>query len=193
MSDYSLIAGVDEAGRGPWFGSVFAAAVILDPLKPIAGLGDSKVLSEKKRNYLFEQIQLHALSWCIAEASAEEIDQYNILQATFLAMQRAVDGLLIQPEAVLVDGNRCPDLTMPCEAIVKGDSKVAQISAASILAKVARDNVMVACHNQYPQYAFHLHKGYGTKQHMAELEQFGVLPEHRKSFAPIKKLLKEGI
>jgi len=193
VSDYSLIAGVDEAGRGPWFGSVFAAAVILDPLKPIAGLGDSKALSEKKRNHLFEQIQMHALSWCISEASAEEIDQFNILQATFLAMQRAVDGLVIQPESVLVDGNRCPNLTMPCEAIVKGDSKVAQISAASILAKVARDRVMVACHTQYPEYSFHLHKGYGTQQHMAELKQFGVLPEHRKSFAPIKKLLKGGI
>lgn len=184
-----IIAGVDEAGRGPWFGPVVAAAVILNPLRPIAGLADSKKLTEAKRNSLFPIIQEQALSWAIAEASVEEIDQLNILQATLLAMQRAVQQLAVQPELALIDGNQLPVLTMPAQAIVKGDSKVQAISAASILAKVARDHMMLAAHQQYPNFSFHRHKGYGTQLHLAELNRYGVLPGHRKSFAPIKKII----
>ncbi len=184
-----LVAGVDEAGRGPLAGPVFAAAVILDLQRPIAGLADSKVLSESKRNSLYILIKESALSWSIAQASVEEIDQLNILQATLLAMQRAVNGLSIQPDEVLVDGNRLPDLSMPAQAIVKGDSKVQAISAASILAKVERDKLMVGYHQQYPDFAFHVHKGYGTKQHLAEIEQFGFLDEHRRTFNPVKTML----
>jgi len=166
-----------------------AAAVILDPARPIAGLADSKKLTEKKRNLLFVQIQEQALAWAIAEATVAEIDQLNILQASLLAMQRAVSGLSIQPQQVLVDGNQIPKLTIPAQAIVQGDSKVQAISAASILAKVARDQQMLEFHQQYQQFSFHKHKGYGTALHMAELQEYGVLPEHRKSFAPIRKLL----
>jgi ribonuclease HII len=184
-----LVAGVDEAGRGPLAGAVVAAAVILNPQRPIVGLADSKMLSENKREALYSLIIDCALSWCIASASVEEIDELNILQATLLAMQRAVHGLSIQPDEVLVDGNRLPRLSMPAQAIVKGDSKVQAISAASILAKVTRDRMMVDCHKAYPDFAFHLHKGYGTKHHLAELEQFGYLPVHRKTFAPIKHML----
>ena len=184
-----IIAGVDEAGRGCWAGSVVAAAVILDESKPIDGLTDSKKLSEKKREYLYSLIQKRALSWSIAEASATEIDQLNILNATLLAMQRAVAGLDKQPEQVLVDGNRLPKLSIPAQAIVKGDSLIPAISAASILAKVYRDRLMSTYHEQYPDYAFHLHKSYGTAQHLAEIKQFGVLEIHRRSFKPIKTLL----
>ncbi|MEE7627754.1 ribonuclease HII [Methylobacter sp. Wu8] len=185
-----LVAGVDEAGRGPLAGPVFAAAVILDPMRPIAGLADSKILSESKRDSLYILIKEAALSWSIAQASVEEIDQLNILQATLLAMQRAVQGLHIQPDEVLVDGNRLPKLSMPAQAIVKGDSKVQAISAASILAKVERDKLMVDYHQQYPDFAFHEHKGYGTKQHLAEIERFGFLDVHRRTFNPVKSMLQ---
>jgi len=188
-----LVAGVDEAGRGPLAGPVFAAAVILDPKQPIAGLADSKILSEAKRDSLYILIKESALSWSIAQASVEEIDEFNILQATLLAMKRAVRGLHIQPAETLVDGNRLPDLPMPAQAIVKGDSKVQAISAASILAKVERDKLMVDYHQQFPDFAFHVHKGYGTKQHLAEIEQFGFLAVHRRTFNPVKTmLLRQG-
>ncbi|MDO9169194.1 MAG: ribonuclease HII [Methylobacter sp.] len=189
MDNEIIIAGVDEAGRGPLAGPVFAAAVILDPLRPIIGLADSKILSASKRDSLYILIKEAALSWSIAEASVEEIDELNILQATLLAMQRAVNGLPIQPDEVLVDGNCLPKLSMPAQAIVKGDSKVQAISAASILAKVERDKLMVDYYQRYPDFAFHLHKGYGTKQHLAEIEQFGFLAVHRKTFNPVKTLL----
>ncbi|MGZ5008951.1 MAG: ribonuclease HII [Methylobacter sp.] len=186
-----LVAGVDEAGRGPLAGPVFAAAVILDPMRPIAGLADSKVLSESKRDSLYTLIKETSLSWSIAQASVEEIDRLNILHATLLAMQRAVNGLHVQPEEVLVDGNRLPDLTMPAQAIVKGDSKVQAISAASILAKVERDRLMVDYGRQYPDFSFHVHKGYGTKQHLAEIERFGFLAIHRRTFNPVKTILMQ--
>jgi ribonuclease HII len=189
FSTKNLVAGVDEAGRGPLAGPVFAAAVILNPLRPIAGLADSKVLSESKRDSLYILIKESALSWSIAQASVEEIDQLNILQATMLAMQRAVKGLPVQPDEVLVDGNRLPNLSIPAQAIVKGDSKVQAISAASILAKVERDKLMVDYHQQYPDFAFHVHKGYGTKQHLAEIEQYGFLAIHRRTFNPVKTML----
>jgi ribonuclease HII len=188
-----IIAGVDEAGRGPLAGPVFAAAVILDPMRPIAGLADSKVLSESKRDSLYTLIKESALSWSIAQASVEEIDRLNILQATLLAMRRAVNGLHIRPEEVLVDGNRLPDLSMSAQAIVKGDSKVQAISAASILAKVERDKLMVDYHQQYPDFAFHVHKGYGTKQHLAEIERFGFLDVHRRTFNPVKAMLMKRV
>jgi len=199
MDDYSLIkttqnflvAGVDEAGRGPLAGPVFAAAVILDPLRPIDGLADSKTLSEHKRDSLFEIIKTVVLSWSVGVASVEEIDEFNILQATLLAMQRAVNGLAIQPDKVLIDGNRVPSLLIPAQAIVKGDSKVKVISAASILAKVERDKIMVDYHNKYPDFSFHLHTGYGTQQHWAEIEQFGILSVHRKTFNPVKTMLSQ--
>jgi ribonuclease HII len=184
-----IIAGVDEAGRGPLAGSVVAAAVILDPNNPIEGLADSKKLSEAQRNRLAVLIKQHALSYSIAQASVTEIDELNILQATLLAMQRAVNGLSLLPGLVLVDGNKLPNLTIPAQAIVKGDSKIKAISAASILAKVTRDNMMAEYHKQYPDYAFHIHKGYGTKQHFAEIEQFGCLDIHRRTFNPVKTLL----
>jgi ribonuclease HII len=184
-----MLAGVDEAGRGPLAGPVFAAAVILDPMRPIAGLADSKILSESKRDSLYILIKEAALSWSIAQASVEEIDELNILQATLLAMQRAVKGLPILPDEVLVDGNRLPDLSMPAQAIVKGDSKVKAISAASILAKVERDKLMVDYHQLYPDFSFHVHKGYGTKQHLAEIERCGFLDVHRRTFNPVKSML----
>jgi len=189
IPEHFLIAGVDEVGRGCLAGSVVAAAVILDATKPIAGLADSKKLTERKREYLSQIIQEKALSWAIAEASVTEIDQLNILHATMLAMQRAVSGLQLQPDMVLVDGNRLPRLTMPAQAIVKGDSKVAAISAASIIAKVYRDRLMVDYHRLYPNFSFHIHKSYGTSQHMLEIQQFGFLEIHRKTFNPIKKLI----
>lgn len=182
-----LIAGVDEAGRGPWAGPVVAAAVILDPSKPIVGLADSKKLSAAKRESLAVAIKKSALCWAVASASVAEIDSLNILQASLLAMQRAVQGLSILPQRVLVDGNRTPELSLPVQAIVKGDSKIAAISAASILAKVERDQMMVAYHRQYPEFSFHRHKGYGTRLHLAEIERFGVLEIHRRSFAPVKR------
>ena len=184
-----LVAGVDEAGRGPLAGPVVAAAVILDPLKPVEGLADSKILSERMRDSLFDIIKLYALSWSVGMASVEEIDEFNILQATLLAMQRAVNGLAIQPDEALIDGNRLPNLLIPAQAIIKGDSKVKAISAASILAKVERDKIMVDYHKKYPDFSFHLHKGYGTWQHLYEIGQFGFLPIHRKTFNPVRTMI----
>ena len=184
-----LIAGVDEAGRGPLAGPVVAAAVILDDLHPIPGLADSKKLTALKRERLFDQIRAKALCCSIAEATVEEIDALNILQATLLAMQRAVNGLRLKPNKVLVDGNQLPVLDVLAEAIVKGDSKVQAISAASILAKVHRDRLCLAMHAQYPEYSFHLHKGYGTAVHLAALQEFGASPWHRKSFSPVAQVL----
>jgi ribonuclease HII len=184
-----LVAGVDEAGRGPLAGPVVAAAVILDPLKYIDGLADSKILSERKRDSLFEIIKADALSWSVGMASIEEIDELNILQATMLAMQRAVNGLAIQPDEVLIDGNCLPKLLIPAQAIIKGDSKVKAISAASILAKVERDKIMVDYYRKYPDFSFHLHKGYGTQQHLKEIEQFGFLSIHRKTFNPVRTMI----
>jgi len=180
-----LVAGVDEAGRGPLAGPVVAAAVILDELHPIAGLADSKKLTARQRDRLYTEIMAKALCCSIAQASVEEIDRLNILQATMLAMQRAVAGLRLKPQKVLVDGNRLPALDVLAEAIVGGDAKVHAISAASILAKVHRDRWCVEYHEQYPQYGFDGHKGYGTAQHMQALAAHGPCPEHRRSFAPV--------
>lgn len=184
-----LIAGVDEVGRGPLVGAVVTAAVILDPNKPIAGLADSKKLSEKKRLALAEEIKAKALCWSLGRAEPEEIDELNILHATMLAMQRAVAGLAIQPDFVLVDGNRVPTLPMPAQAVIKGDSLVQEISAASILAKVARDQEMAELDKQYPEYGFAKHKGYPTKLHFEKLAELGATPQHRKSFAPVARAL----
>ncbi len=184
-----LIAGVDEAGRGPLAGPVVAAAVILDERNPISGLADSKVLTAKRREKLFDEIRAKALCCSIAQASVEEIDRINILQATLLAMRRAVEGLRLKPSLVLVDGNRLPVLAMRAEAIVKGDSKVQAISAASILAKVTRDRWCAELDAQYPQYGFAGHKGYGTAEHLLALYTHGVCPQHRKTFGPVAKVL----
>lgn len=188
-----LICGVDEAGRGPLAGAVYAAAVILDPQRPIAGLADSKKLSEKKRDVLSAEIKQHALAWAIASSSVEEIDAINILQASLLAMQRAINQLQldfhITPDLVQVDGNQCPKINLPCEAIVQGDSKVQAISAASILAKVARDTELYSLDRLYPQYGFAKHKGYPTALHLEMLALHGVSAIHRLSYAPVKKLL----
>ncbi|SDZ72662.1 MULTISPECIES: ribonuclease HII [Acidovorax] len=184
-----LVAGVDEAGRGPLAGPVVAAAVILDDLHPIAGLADSKKLTAARREALFDEIRAKALCCSIAEASVEEIDRLNILQATLLAMRRAVLGLRLKPKMVLVDGNRLPTLDMPAEAIVKGDALVPAISAASILAKVHRDRWCVQVDAQYPQYGFAGHKGYGTAMHMAALREHGACIHHRHSFAPVARVL----
>ena len=185
-----ICCGVDEAGRGPLAGPVVAAAVILDPQQPIVGLNDSKKISAAKRERLAVEIRAKALAWCIAEASVEEIDTLNILQATLLAMQRAVAGLCIRPEEVLIDGNRCPCLDIPARAIVGGDASVAEISAASILAKTSRDAGLIEMHATYPQYGFDRHKGYGTAAHLAALRTFGPTPAHRKSFAPVREQLE---
>ena len=185
----SLLAGVDEAGRGPLAGPVVAAAVILDDLQPIDGLNDSKVLTPRRREQLFDQIRARALCCSIAQASVEEIDTLNILQATLLAMQRAVDGLRLRPHKVLVDGNRLPILKVPAEAIVRGDSKVKAISAASILAKVFRDRLCMELHALHPQYGFDGHKGYPTPAHLAALREHGACPQHRRSFAPVREVL----
>lgn len=184
-----LIAGVDEAGRGPLAGPVVAAAVILDDRNPIRGLADSKVLTARKREQLYDEIRAKALCCSIAEASVEEIDQINILQATLLAMRRAVEGLRLKPSLVLVDGNRLPVLAMRAEAIVKGDSKVPAISAASILAKVTRDRWCAELDAQYPQYGFAGHKGYGTAEHLQALQTHGACPQHRKTFSPVARVL----
>lgn len=184
-----LIAGVDEVGRGPLVGAVVTAAVILDPNNPIEGLTDSKKLSEKKRLKLAEEIKAKALSWSLGRAEPEEIDQLNILHATMLAMQRAVAGLHIQPDFVLVDGNRIPTLSIPAQAVVKGDSLIQEISAASILAKVARDLEMDELDKQFPEYGFAKHKGYPTKLHFEKLTEHGATPFHRKSFAPVARCL----
>lgn len=187
-----LICGVDEAGRGPLAGAVFAAAVILDPAKPIAGLRDSKKLSESRRESLAEQIKLDALAWAVAQCSEQEIDQLNILQATMLAMRRAVESLHVAPTLALIDGNRCPVMPIRSEAIIKGDDKVPEISAASILAKTARDASLMILHRQYPHYAFDQHKGYPTALHLERLRLHGVSPVHRKSYAPVRELLGSG-
>lgn len=185
----TFIAGVDEVGRGPLCGDVVTAAVILDPNNPIIGLADSKKLSEKKREQLFAIIQEKALAWSIARSTVAEIDQLNILHATMLAMQRAIAGLSIKPNWVLVDGNRCPDFGITAQAVIKGDSLVAEISAASILAKVTRDREMVELDKQYPEYGLAKHKGYPTKAHLAALEKYGINHLYRTSFAPVKKLM----
>jgi len=199
MSDYmgnynsmddEIMAGVDEVGRGPLAGPVIAAAVILNPESPIQGLMDSKKISEKKRNILAIEIREKALAWAIGRAEHDEIDSINILQASLLAMKRAVESLSIEPELVLVDGVHCPDIICKVEAIIKGDSKIPAISAASIIAKVARDNEMIALDSQYPGYGFSRHKGYPTKMHITALKELGVSSIHRKSFAPVKQLLE---
>ena len=192
MTNIHLICGVDEAGRGPLAGPVYAAAVILNSQHPIAGLADSKKLSEKKREQLALEIRQHASAWAIATASVEEIDEINILRASLLAMRRAVEALSLQPQEVLVDGLYCPDTGLPSRANVKGDSKIIEISAASILAKTARDSAMLEMHELMPQYGFAGHKGYPTKAHIAALRLHGVSKEHRKTFAPVRKLLQEG-
>ncbi|MEW6765391.1 MAG: ribonuclease HII [Pseudomonadota bacterium] len=184
-----LIAGVDEAGRGPLAGAVFAAAVILDPSRPVEGLNDSKKLTERRREKLFVEIRERALAWCIAEASAREIDEINILQASLLAMQRAVAGLSLAPSEVLVDGNRAPKFSCPARAIVGGDALEPSISAASILAKVARDRTLLELHERYPQYGFDRHKGYPTADHLAALAEHGPCPEHRRSFGPVRRAM----
>ncbi|MGY2486229.1 ribonuclease HII [Cupriavidus sp. CP313] len=186
------LCGVDEAGRGPLAGPVYAAAVVLDPARPIPGLADSKILTAAKREQLFEKICERALGWHIAFATVEEIDTLNILHASMLAMQRAVQGLAasgLTPDLVQVDGNRCPQVPFPVEAIVKGDALVKAISAASILAKVARDRELLVLHETYPQYGFDAHSGYPTPQHLAALAEFGASPHHRRSFAPVREAL----
>src|SRR5450830_1561718 len=185
-----LVAGVDEAGRGPLAGPVVAAAVILDDLQPIKGLADSKLLTPRRREKLFDEIRAKALCCSIAQASVEEIEELNILQATLLAMRRAVDGLRLKPQLVLVDGNRLPVLTMRAEAIVKGDATVPAISAASILAKVHRDRWCAEYDLQFPQYGFARHKGYGTAVHLAALREHGACPQHRKTFRPVTEVLR---
>ncbi|MDP3089000.1 MAG: ribonuclease HII [Methylotenera sp.] len=189
----SLICGADEAGRGPLAGGVYAAAVILNPARPILGLADSKKISEKKRDLLSAEIKQHALAWAIACCSAKEIDDINILQASLLAMKRAIEVMQAQfgitPDLVQVDGNKCPKISLPCEAIVKGDSKVQAISAASILAKVARDAELYELDKIYPQYGFAQHKGYPTTAHLMALRIHGICPQHRLSYAPVKNVL----
>lgn len=190
--DARLIAGVDEVGRGPLVGAVVTAAVILDPARPIVGLADSKKLSEKRRLALYDEIKDKALSWSLGRAEPEEIDRLNILHATMLAMQRAVAGLHLTPDFVLIDGNRCPALAMPSLAVVKGDSLVREISAASIIAKVTRDREMAGLDLQYPEYGFAQHKGYPTALHLEKLARFGATPQHRRSFAPVRNVLLDA-
>jgi len=189
MTKHSLVAGVDEVGRGPLAGPVVTAAVILDPAKPILGLNDSKKLTEKQREQLEPLIKEHALAWAIGRAEPEEIDRINILQATLVAMTRAVEGLAIQPQHALVDGNQAPKLLCPVTTIIKGDQSEPAIAAASILAKVARDREMVAMEDIYPGYGLAKHKGYPTKQHLQALESLGVTPIHRRSFRPVQLML----
>jgi ribonuclease HII len=184
-----LVAGVDEVGRGPLAGPVVAAAVILDPARPIGGLADSKTLSPRRRELLAQAIREHALGWALGRAEVEEIDRINILQASLLAMRRAVEGLPVMPAHVLVDGNRCPELACTVEAVIGGDRSVPAISAASILAKVARDREMVELDRRYPGYGLGKHKGYPTKAHLAALQAQGVAPVHRRSFAPVRRLI----
>jgi ribonuclease HII len=193
-AEYEWVCGVDEAGRGPLAGSVVAAAVILNPSKPIDGLKDSKKLSAKVRDELFDIIIRDSKAWCIAEASAAEIDSINILQATMLAMKRAIEGLEKTlgrlPDKALIDGNRCPKVNIEMEAIIKGDSKVQAISAASILAKVTRDRDMQVLHEAYPMYGFNQHMGYPTPMHVEALKEFGPCPAHRKTFAPVREVME---
>lgn len=187
------VCGVDEAGRGPLAGAVVAGAVVLDPDNPISGLKDSKKLSAARREFLFEQIQLKAKAWGIGEASPVEIDEINILQATMLAMRRAIEDLTTRlggwPDKALIDGNRCPELPIAAEAIVKGDTKEPAISAASILAKVTRDRQMMVLHELHPQYGFAQHMGYPTEAHFAALKAFGACEQHRRSFSPVRNVL----
>jgi len=190
LKSYRFIAGVDEAGRGPLVGSVVAAAVILDSENPITGLNDSKKLSAKKREMLALEIKQRAKAWSVSSVEPQVIDEINILQASLLAMKQAVESLSISADFALIDGNKLPDLDCEAEAVVKGDARVAAIAAASILAKVERDQQMLALHNEYPQYEFDRHKGYPTKVHMALLEEHGPCPEHRKTFGPVKRLLE---
>lgn len=185
----ALIAGVDEVGRGPLVGAVVTAAVILDPARPIVGLADSKQLSAKRREFLYEEIRDKALAWSLGRAEAEEIDRLNIFHATMLAMQRAVAGLPVTPQLVLIDGNRCPALPVPAQAVVKGDSRVAEIGAASILAKVTRDREMAELDLRFPEYGFARHKGYPTAYHLEKLATLGATAFHRRSFAPVKRAL----
>lgn len=188
------ICGVDEAGRGPLAGYVVASAVVLDPHKPIDGLKDSKKLSASRREFLFEQIQLKAKAWGIGQASPVEIDEINILQATMLAMRRAIEDLTTRlggwPDKALIDGNRCPELPIAAEAIIKGDAKEPAISAASILAKVTRDRQMIKLHERFPQYGFAQHMGYPTEMHFAALKEFGACDEHRRSFSPVRNVVE---
>ena len=197
MLDLEWMCGVDEAGRGPLAGSVVAAAVILDPDKPISGLKDSKKLSAKVRDELYDVIIRDAKAYCVAQSSPEEIDSINILQATMLAMKRAILGLEASfgrlPDGALIDGNRCPQLSLPMEAIVKGDSKVQAISAASILAKVTRDRDMQKLHREFPMYGFDQHMGYPTPVHFAALKEYGPCPSHRKTFAPVRAVLEQKL
>lgn len=183
----ALVAGVDEVGRGPLCGAVVTAAVILDPGKPILGLNDSKKLSLTRREALFDEIQEKALAWCVARAEVAEIDRLNILHATMLAMQRAVEGLAVQPRLALIDGNRCPKLAVPSSPVVKGDSQVPAIAAASILAKVTRDREMQVLDALYPGYGLAGHKGYPTAEHLEALKRLGPTPIHRRSFAPVRE------
>jgi len=185
-----VICGVDEAGRGPLAGPVFAAAVILGRDVSIAGLADSKKLTARKRETLAQQIKSQALAWAVASATVEEIDEFNILRASLLAMRRAVEALTVEPRQVLVDGLHCPELRWPVRAVVRGDASVKEISAASILAKVARDALMLELHQRYPQYRFDLHKGYPTAAHLAALREYGVSAVHRRSFAPVRRLIE---
>jgi len=184
-----LLAGVDEAGRGPLVGNVVAAAVILDKNRPVDGLADSKKLSAKRREQLAKQIRERAIAWSVISIDAAEIDRINILQATMLAMKQSVEQLTIAPQHVFIDGNRCPDINVPATAIVKGDARVAEISAASILAKVERDAQMLVLHEAYPQYGFDKHKGYPTKAHFEALAEHGPCPEHRRSYAPVRNAM----
>jgi ribonuclease HII len=193
LEGHTWIVGVDEAGRGPLAGPVVAAAVILDPARPIYGLKDSKQLSSLQRTRLHVEIKQHAICYHIAMATVEEIDEINILQATMLAMKRAVEGLAFKGHEVWIDGNRAPDLSLPVKTFVQGDQLYADISAASILAKVARDEIMLNYAKQYPGYGFETHKGYPTKDHMSALAQFGVLPIHRKTFGPVRKALENDV
>lgn len=186
------VAGVDEVGRGPLAGPVVTAAVVLDPRRPVAGLADSKALSPERRSRLAIEIRAHAAAWALGRAEVEEIDRLNILQATLLAMQRAVAALAVAPRAVLIDGNRCPELPCPARAVVGGDRCVPQISAASILAKVARDAEMVELDVLYPGYGFAAHKGYPTRTHLQALQRLGASPIHRRSFAPVRALQAAG-
>ena len=189
-SNFKWVVGVDEVGRGPLAGAVVAAAVILDPNNIIEGLADSKKLSEKKRESLSEEIKLKATAWALGRAEVEEIDEINILQASLLAMQRAVNALPIKPEFALIDGNRCPPLDCPAEPVVKGDSRVPAISAASIIAKVSRDNEMKTLDQQYPGYGLAKHKGYPTNAHLQALRELGVSEIHRRSYAPVRKVME---
>jgi ribonuclease HII len=184
-----MLAGVDEAGRGPLVGNVVAAAVILDPGNPIDGLNDSKKLSARRREQLADQVRDRAIAWSVVSIDAEQIDRINILQATMLAMQQAVEQLTVPPQHVFIDGNRCPKINVPATAVVKGDSRVAEISAASILAKVERDAQMMVLHETYPQYGFDRHKGYPTKAHFEALAEHGPCPEHRTSYKPVRECL----